>query len=110
MKKLELRINNLEKHKLEKIQKYIESEEFQKDFYHGYLEEENKKNIEPKYSGKILTISGDLVQNTDIYTDVIVKLREDDNLDYSVVRNNLNKLATHYKKIIGIIFSKPNTL
>lgn len=110
MKKLEIHLNGLEEKEFKRIQKYINSREFQKDFHHGYFEKWNEQHDVTKYSGKILKITGQLIPKTNIYTDVKIVLREGEDLDYSVVRDNLDKLAAHYQKIINLIFYQPNTL
>jgi hypothetical protein len=100
MEKLELKISRLEKKKFRAIEKYLSSRKFQMDFPQGYLEDGKK------YSGKILIIEGEPISKTSFYTDVTIKLREDDNLNYDVVRHSLDKIAKQYGKIVRMVFSK----
>jgi hypothetical protein len=100
MEKLELRINTLEKKKFRAIEKYLNSRKFQREFPKGYLEDGKK------YSGKILVIEGEPISKTSFYADVTIKLREDDDLNYDVVRHSLDKIAKQYGKIVKMIFSK----
>ncbi|HPD82053.1 MAG TPA: hypothetical protein PK357_03065 [Candidatus Pacearchaeota archaeon] len=105
MLKLELKVNHLEKSKFKEISKYLNSAEFQKDFPHGHWEKGKG------YSGKILTITGEPIVKTTTYINVTIKLaeevREDEGLDYSIIRKNIKKLGKHYKTITGILFSGP---
>jgi hypothetical protein len=98
MRNLELKANYLDERIFEEIRRYIESKEFQGDFPYGYWEEGSKA------SGKILSIKGYKTLNG--YKDVTIKLRDDEDLNRSVVEKNMNKLLTHYQNIVKMIFSE----
>lgn len=97
MRNLELKTDYLNARTFGAIRGYINSKEFQNDFPHGYWEEGDKA------SGKILEIKGDALSKG--YRNVIIRLRDDEDLNYTEVKKNINKLIAHYQNIIKIIFS-----
>jgi hypothetical protein len=96
MKNLTLRLNFLEGDKFKIIQDYLESKEFQKDFPWGYWEGGSKA------SGRILEIKGRKIINN--YANVTIKLRDDEDLNSKHIEENMDKLLSHYKKILEMIF------
>jgi len=99
MKNLALKINYLDERIFDNIKRYINSEEFQKDFPAGYWEDGNSRS-----SGKILEIKGDKLLAD--YKNVIIQLRDDEDLNQRVVNENMSKLLLHYQNIVKMLFSE----
>ena len=97
MKNLALTINYLDERIFNDIKRYIESNKFQDDFPHGYWEDGNSRS-----SGKILEIKGDKLLAD--YKDVVIQLRDDEDLNQRVVNENMDKLLSHYQNIVKMIF------